>query len=128
MFKNPPKILAHVSSVNKSNFVTPEYILNKGDNRINLFHRFCPHRMYPLADLGTHVQNIHCKFHAFEWDKNGVPLNNNKKLHCGQADIGKSGLIIKDFVEPDHKWVDDLLIALTYERNTSIFIQTGKIK
>ena len=108
MFKNPPKILAHVSSVNKSNFVTPEYILNKGDNRINLFHRFCPHRMYPLHEPGDQVEEIQCKFHNFKWSSNGTPINNNKKLGCGNADIGKSGLVFKNFVEPDHHWVTDL--------------------
>jgi hypothetical protein len=108
MFKNSPKILAHVSSVNKSNFVTPEYILNKGDNQINLFHRFCPHRMYPLHEPGDQVEEIQCKFHNFKWSSNGTPINNNKKLGCGNADIGKSGLVFKNFVEPEHHWVTDL--------------------
>jgi len=108
MFKNSPKILAHVSSVNKLNFVTPEYILNKGNNQINLFHRFCPHRMYPLHEPGDQVEEIQCKFHNFKWSSNGTPINNNKKLGCGNADIGKSGLVFKNFVEPDHQWVTDL--------------------
>jgi hypothetical protein len=110
MFKYTPKILAHISSLKTSNFVVPEYILNQSDsaNTVNLFHRHCPHRRYPLADPGTHVDNITCKFHDFQWDKNGVPLNNNKKLSCGTATVGKSGLVFKDFVEPDHRWVNDL--------------------
>lgn len=108
MFKNSPKILAHVSSVNKSNFVTPEYILNKGDNQINLFHRYCPHRMYPLHEPGDQIEEIQCKFHNFKWASDGTPLNNTKKLGCGQAEIGKSGLIFKNFVEPDHHWINDL--------------------
>ena len=108
MFKNPPKILAHVSSVNNSNFVLPDYILNNGGNQINLFHRFCPHRMYPLHEPGDQVEEIQCKFHNFKWSSNGTPINNTKKLGCGNADIGKSGLVFKNFVEPDHHWVADL--------------------
>ena len=119
MFKNPPKILAHVSSVNKSNFVTPEYILNKGDNRINLFHRFCPHRMYPLHEPGDQVEEIQCKFHNFKWSSNGTPINNNKKLGCGNADIGKSGLVFKNFVEPAHHWVTDLACEQNLEYSHS---------
>jgi nitrite reductase/ring-hydroxylating ferredoxin subunit len=108
MFNNLPKLLAHVSAVNTQNFVVPEYIINKKDNEINLFHRFCPHRRYPLHNAGDQVDNIKCKFHNFEWSKDGDPINNNKKLHCGQATVGKSGLIFKNFVEPDNHWVDDL--------------------
>ena len=108
MFKSIPKIFAHASSVNKGNFVLPEIILNKSNDGINLFHRFCPHRMYPLHNIGEHVENIVCKFHNFEWDKDGNPLNNPKKLKCGTADVGRSGLVFKDFIEPDHLWVADL--------------------
>jgi len=108
MFKINPKILAHKSVVETGNYVTPEFILNKGNESINLFRRYCPHRMYPLHKTGDIVQNIFCNFHAFEWSKNGEPINNNKSIGCGKADIGKSGLIIKDFQEPDEKWVNDL--------------------
>lgn len=109
MFKTIPKILAHQSSMNMGNFVVPEYILNKGsETKANLFHRYCPHRMYPLHNIGEHVQHIKCKFHNFEWDKTGIPLNNDKKLHCGSATVGKSGLVFKNFIEPNHHWVDDL--------------------
>lgn len=108
MFKNPPKIFAHLSSLDKGNFVLPEVILNKSENGITLFHRFCPHRMYPLATVGQTVQNIVCKFHGFEWTKDGEPVNHDRKIGCGQAQIGNSGLIFKDFVEPDHHWVTDL--------------------
>ena len=108
MFDKPPKIFAHSAALANGNYVTPEYILNNGSDRVNLFHRHCPHRMYPLADPGTHVEAITCKFHNFQWDKDGTPINNPKKLVCGAATIGKSGLILKDFVEPDHKWVNEL--------------------
>jgi len=108
MFISIPKIFAHISSVDKGNFVLPEIILNKSNEGVNLFHRFCPHRMYPLHNTGEHVGNIVCKFHNFEWDKDGNPLNNPKKLKCGTAEVGRSGLVFKDFTEPNHQWVDDL--------------------
>lgn len=108
MFNKPPKIFAHQAALQDKNFAVPEYILNKGQTDVNLFHRFCPHRMYPLADPGTHVGEVHCKFHNFKWTIDGVPINNDKKLSCGKATVGKSGLVFKDFVEPDHRWVDDL--------------------
>jgi nitrite reductase/ring-hydroxylating ferredoxin subunit len=108
IFNKPPKILAHKSVITDSNFVTPEYILNRGVNQVNLFNRYCPHRMYPLAGPGEYIDNIVCKFHGFEWDKSGVPLNNDRNIGCGQAQVGRSGLVFKDFVEPDHYWVDDL--------------------
>jgi hypothetical protein len=110
MFNHPPKILSHISSLEDGNFVTPEYILGEGKEReISLFRRFCPHRMYPLADSGdTIIGNIVCKFHNFQWDKLGIPINNNRQISCGTAQVGKSGLIFKDFNEPDHFWVTDL--------------------
>ena len=108
MFNNPPKILAHKSSLTSGNFVLPEYILNKGKDGVNLFHRYCPHRMYPLHSVGEHVKEITCKFHNFKWSEDGTPINNPKKLNCGTADIGHSGLLFKNFVEPDHQWVKDL--------------------
>lgn len=108
MFNNPPRIFAHKAIVDQGNFVLPNYILNKGDNTVNLFHRFCPHRMYPLHTPGEHIENIHCKLHAFEWSKDGTPLNNPKKIQCGTTTTGRSGLVFKNFEEPDHKWVNDL--------------------
>jgi phenylpropionate dioxygenase-like ring-hydroxylating dioxygenase large terminal subunit len=106
--KKPPKILAHISALDNQNFTVPEFILNKVDTGVNLFHRFCPHRMYPLADPGTHVDEITCKFHGLQWDKFGIPINSDKKLSCGTAEVGLSGLIFKNFQEPDHQWVKDL--------------------
>ena len=103
-----PKVLAHVSALNEGNFVAPEYILNKGGVDINLFKRLCPHRMFPMHTVGEIVENITCDFHGFHWLKDGTPTNNDRKIGCGSAQIGKSGLIIKDFDEPDAFWVDDL--------------------
>ena len=108
MFKNAPKVLAHKSALSNGNFVTPEFILNQGETEVNLFHRFCPHRRYPLAEPGTHVNSITCNFHNFQWTEKGIPINNDKKLNCGKASISKSGLILTNFVEPTHQWVDDL--------------------
>lgn len=108
MFNNPPKIFAHLASLKNSNFVLHEYILNYSNDKVNLFHRYCPHRMYPLHSAGEHVKEITCKFHNFKWSEDGIPLNNPKTLNCGTASIGRSGLIFKNFQEPDHKWVDDL--------------------
>jgi hypothetical protein len=108
MFNNPPRIFAHTAAVEKGNFVTTDYILNKDTDSINLFHRFCPHRRYPLAEPGNIITDITCKFHNFKWTEHGIPINNDKKLNCGNAQIGRSGLVIKNFLEPNHKWVDDL--------------------
>lgn len=108
MFKNPPKILAHLSAVNKGNFVTPEFILNKDNNSINLFKRFCPHRMYPLSKPGEILDTITCNFHGFHWSKDGQPINNDMKLNCGSANIGRSNLIFQNFEEPEHQWVRDI--------------------
>jgi hypothetical protein len=64
--------------------------------------------MYPLHQPGEHVDNIYCKLHAFEWSKDGTPLNNPKKIQCGTTTTGRSGLVFKNFQEPNHQWVDDL--------------------
>lgn len=123
MFNKPPKILSHVSALENNNFVTSEYILNKGQGNVNLFNRYCPHRMYPLAEPGTTVENIVCKFHGFEWSKEGEPLNNDRKIACGSAHVGKSGLVFKDFIEPDHEWVN----ILSKETNLEFsHVRTGK--
>ncbi len=109
MFKNKmPKFFGHISALKDGNLVLPDFILNKGEDGVNLMHRYCPHRMYPMHTPGEIVQEIKCKFHNFKWDKDGVPLNNDKKLHCGKITTGRSGVLFRDFIEPDHKWVDDL--------------------
>jgi hypothetical protein len=109
MFKKIPKIYAHKAAMTSGNFVTPEVILNPGTDTVaNLFHRYCPHRMYPMHTPGEVVQQVQCKFHGFEWTASGTPVNNNRKINCGTASVGRSGLVMKDFVEPEHKWVDDL--------------------
>lgn len=108
MFNKPTTILAHKSATTTGNFVVQEYILNQGTEKMNLFKRFCPHRMYPISKPGSIVENIVCDFHGFKWSKDGTPINNDRNLGCGSANIGKSGLVFKNFVEPAHRWVDDL--------------------
>ena len=127
MFNNPAKVLAHSSAVATGNFVTAEYILNNNNQSVNLFHRFCPHRMYPLAQPGNHTGEIVCKFHGFKWTDRGEPINNDRKISCGKATVGRSGLIFKDFVEPDHKWVDILAseTGLVYSHSMSGSSATG---
>lgn len=110
MFKSKlPQIFAHVSALNHGNYVTNDYILSNTNNEIRLLKRFCPHRMYPLHNVGDHVEEITCNFHGFKWQKDGTPLNNNNELHCGSIDLGRSGLLYKNFIEPNHRWIDDLL-------------------
>lgn len=110
MFKITPKVLAHNAIFKQGNFASIEYILaDAGNSLVHLHNRYCPHRMYPIADPGTHVENIiECNFHGFQWKSDGTPINNDRKIKCGTANVGRSGLVIKDFVEPDHRWVDQL--------------------
>jgi len=105
MFNAPPRIIAHKSVQNKGNYATPEYIVGKN----SLMNRYCPHRMYPIQDVGSFSKgDLVCNFHGFTWDENGEPLNNDRRIKCSNATEGKSGLLFKNFVEPDHQWVNDL--------------------
>ena len=108
MFKNVPQVLAHKSALNTGSFVTPNYILSKNGDEINALSRMCPHRYYPIGEEGETLTEITCKFHGFTFDSSGKPLNNNLRLACTETNIGRSGLVFKNFVEPEHKWVDDL--------------------
>lgn len=105
MFNSRPQIIAHKSVLKQGSYVTPDYIVGEH----NLMKRYCPHRMYPLKEVGTFSHdNISCSFHGFEWNKHGDPINNNRNIKCGVATQGKSGLLFKNFVEPNHQWVNDL--------------------
>jgi hypothetical protein len=107
MFKVLPKILAHKTAISEGNFVTPEYIIGKDST--SLFNRHCPHRKYPIGQLGEVLkESIECNFHGLKWDLAGIPINNTKNIKCGKVSTGKSGLMFKDFQEPNHQWVDDL--------------------
>jgi len=124
MFKHPPKILAHRSAVKNGNFVTPDYIL--GNDSESLFNRYCPHRRYPISEVGDVLrESMLCNFHGFEWGLKGVPINNDKHINCGKMSTGKSGLLFKDFVEPEHKWVDDLASETSLEYS---HVRTGTSK
>ena len=109
MFDIHPKVLAHKSACEKGNFVTPEYILHKRNLHVGLMRRYCPHRQYPLGEIGTiNTGDIRCNFHGYTWDKTGIAQNNNRSLLCGSANIGESGLILKDFKEPNAGWINDI--------------------
>lgn len=128
MFKNSiPEILAHSVVLERGNFVLPDIILSKDQNDFLLLHKDCPHRRYPLHNPGDHINEIHCKFHNFKWNKIGVPLNNEKKLVCGKCQTGKSNLLFKNFLEPDHKWIRDLAkeTNLTYSGLSKFGESTG---
>lgn len=105
MFSKHPKVFSHKAVQEVGNYVTPNYII--GPN--SLFTRFCPHRLYPISEIGTVLTtSISCKLHGYEWNLNGIPINNQKTLHCKNYTLGRSGLLYNDFIEPNHKWVDDL--------------------
>jgi phenylpropionate dioxygenase-like ring-hydroxylating dioxygenase large terminal subunit len=124
MFKNPPKILAHAAATRDGNFVTPDFIIGKDGE--SLFNRYCPHRRYPINEVGGVLkESIVCNFHGFEWSLTGEPINNNKRLGCGKVSKGKSGLLFKDFTEPDHQWVDDLASETQIEYS---HVRTGTSK
>ena len=108
MFKNKvPIILSHISVLDNGNYVLPDYILNKYFYEVRLFRKNCPHRMYPLHEIGDHVENIKCKLHGFEFDNSGKAINDHPyKLNCQSYNLGKSGIVFKNFIEPDHEWVD----------------------
>lgn len=107
MFKPSPKILSHISSTKEGILVTPEYLV--GTDGTSLYKRFCPHRKYPIDNIGNVIKNkITCNLHGYEWNLNGASTNNNIKLPCEKVNTGKSGLIFKNFTEPNHKWVNDL--------------------
>lgn len=107
MFKNPPKVIGHISALKHGPFVGQEYIMTKVDDEIRLLNRLCPHRFYPIGDLG-YIENITCKLHGFSFNEDGSSKNNPYKLSCHSSNVGKSGIVFRNFSEPDHKWVNDV--------------------
>lgn len=105
MFKNPPKVIGHISALKHGPFVGQEYIMTKVDDEIRLLNRLCPHRFYPIGDLGN-IENITCKLHGFSFNADGSSKNNPYKLSCHSNNVGKSGIVFRNFTEPNHKWVD----------------------
>ncbi len=108
MFLKTPSIFAHKSAVNNGVFVTPQYIIGKDGT--TLFNRICPHRQYPIAEIGDVLSvNIICDFHGRKWNLDGTAINNSSPIKCSKAVVSNSGLIHNiDFVEPNHWWVTDL--------------------
>jgi nitrite reductase/ring-hydroxylating ferredoxin subunit len=121
MFRNIPKIYTHTAAIKNGNLVTPEFIINKTEGGAQLLNRHCPHRMYPLGELGQSNGNIVCKFHGLQWSESGQPINSDKKLHCGKATVGRSGLIFTQFQEPDAEWVSDLAKETELEYSHSYY-------
>lgn len=122
MFRNESKVITHVSALKKYNrFIGEEYIVTKNNEKINVFNRLCPHRFYPLGNYGEEKENITCKLHGFVFDDNGKATNNPYKLNCQTSNIGKSGIIFKNFIEPEHAWVEDLANEKKLEYSHSCF-------
>ena len=108
MFTRLPTAIAHKSCADQGMYVTPEYIVSTVDGKTHALKKFCPHRQYPLATTGEHTDKLECKLHGFAFNPDGTPINNNRSLGCTNISVGKSGIVFRDFVEPDHQWVDDL--------------------
>ena len=100
MKSNYPDVLLH-ASLNQS-IVHPDVIANKQ----TLLKRFCPHRMYTMHQTGDLIDEITCDLHDWKWNSLGTPLNNDRKLGCGEVTRGRSNLILRNFQEPNHRWVD----------------------
>jgi phenylpropionate dioxygenase-like ring-hydroxylating dioxygenase large terminal subunit len=116
MFINPPELYGHHSALNQGNFVTEDKIVCKDNSGVSLKSRECPHRGYTMHTPGEVVKNIVCKMHGLAWSSDGLPCqeksycNHSYKLHDrGSLQVGKSGLLFKNFIEPVHaEWVQVL--------------------
>ena len=97
MFRNPAKMIGHVSACKDKSFVGYEYIMSNVDGKINLFNRICPHRFYPIGEKLGQTNNIKCKLHGFEFDNSGKAINDHPyKLNCQSYNLGKSGIVFKN--------------------------------
>ena len=124
MFRNPPKVIGHLSATKNGPFIGYEYIMSQSNGKVNLFNRTCPHRFYPIGDQLGPTDNITCKLHGFQYDNNGKPVNQHPyKLNCQSYNLGKSGIVFKNFVEPQHEWVDCIAKETNLEYSHSY---TGK--
>jgi hypothetical protein len=69
-----------------------------------------------MQEPGDIVKNVVCKLHGFAWDDNGRPLT--KEPHCehfyklhhhGDINLGSTGLLFKNFKEPENsEWIQEL--------------------
>lgn len=108
MFDLLPIAIAHKKCIEKGMFVAPEYIVSESNGNIKALNKYCPHRRYPLGETGKFLNNIQCQLHGFAFSADGAGINNNRNLTCPSTKLGRSGLLFRDFTEPDHEWVDDL--------------------
>lgn len=128
MFTNPPQIYAHRSALNKGNFVAEDKIICKDDSGVRLKSRECPHRGYIMHTPGEVVKNVVCKMHGLAWNSDGSPSQEKSycehfyKLHDrGSLDTGKSGLLFKNFKEPENaEWVQVLSEQTDLEFNRTL--------
>ena len=109
MFKNAPEVISHKVAVrDDNNFITEKYIVTSNKGTITVLNRLCPHRLYPIGEIGP-SKNIVCKFHGFEFNKDGSPVNNTRHMNCYDVKIDDTGLITKNFHMPKNKqWVKNL--------------------
>ena len=123
MFKtNPPQFFAHKSAL--ENFVTHKHIItHNSQGELNAYNRRCPHRGYLMGEPGYRLDDqIICKFHGFKFDKDGNSIDCKCSNLPGKlVNISRSGLIYKNWIEPNHFWVDEL------EKETNFIYEHSKI-
>jgi hypothetical protein len=128
MFINPPQLYAHCSALNNGNFVTEDLIICKTNSGLSLKSRECPHRGYTMHTPGDVVKNIVCKMHGLAWAGDGSPCQEKsycehfyKLHHRGDIAVGKSGLLFKNFKEPENaEWVQVLSEQTDLEFNRTL--------
>lgn len=102
MFKKFPRAVAHEAG---QGIVTPDYIYKNK----KLFSRTCPHRYFPIGEVGKICYTPRCQLHNYAFDPlTGNGINNNLTLPFKQAYSDTSGIIWEDFDEPDHWWVSNI--------------------
>ena len=104
---NYPKLLTHKDIFKNSTFFGSDNFIITSD--FKLFLNKCPHRGSKIIPSGTTKSNLECNLHGWCWNKDGSPINNHIPLLSKNINVGKSGIIFLDWVEPqDSKWVKDL--------------------
>lgn len=106
---NFPNILTHKDTFIFNKFyASARYIIN---SNLNYFFNKCPHRGNRIIEPGSVKNKFQCDLHGWQWDENGIPLNNSVNLVKKTVTKGQSGLIFLNWNEPqDAKWVNDLQI------------------
>lgn len=107
-----PRIYAHNSVLNNGlMFVTNQTILKRQtDSTVNLINRYCPHRGYPIGNIGEQLPTLTCNFHGLSWDKECNPNNHHYNLITNRtANILSCGLIVENLkIDENLSWVKDL--------------------